>query len=74
MSNYNDDDDAQYIFGRILLFIVCPFLIPFMPFMIYDDYKNGRTALSIFFSIIFGIIVFFILGVIMWVYWDKIIL
>lgn len=66
---FNDKDYAKdpvcRIFEKIGLFIICPILIPFMPFMIYDDYKSGNKSEAIFFSVVFGVIALLAIGFIM---------
>ena len=57
-----DKDPACRILEKIGLFIICPILIPFMPFMIYDDYKSGNKSDAIFFSVVFCVIVLLVMG------------
>lgn len=57
MSNYPyEDDELTHLFESIGLVILCPVLIPLMPLLIYDDYKNGRTGEAAILTVIFIII------------------
>lgn len=61
---YNDKDyetdSSCVLFQYIIIFLVCPFLLIFLPYIIYDEYKNGNKSSAITLLLIFGFCFLFI--------------
>lgn len=53
---YNDkdyeNDDFARILEKIAIFVLCPPLLIILPYIIYDEFKNGNKSDGIILSII----------------------
>ena len=65
---YNDKDyetdDFARIFEKILIFVVCPPLLILLPYIIYDEYKNGNKSDATTLLIISGFCLLIIISLI----------
>lgn len=65
---YNDKDYEKdsfcRIFEKILIFVVCPPLIILLPYIIYDEYKNGNKSDATTLLIISGFCLLIIISLI----------
>jgi len=69
MKTYNDKDyetdDFARILEKIFFFVVCPPLLVLLPYIIYDEYKNGnKLDATVLLTITLLIVGFFVFGLI----------